>query len=129
MSPESLFMTKPGPRERVVRQDAVGTALEFGLSVEFLGEKTLTLEEAHLVYKDFEQEDWFSTFAEYLTSGPIAVYLTEGESAIETTLHVRDEIRSRHSENRRKNAIHAPKNEDAFRKNLEQFRRIFVQTL
>lgn len=126
MPPESLFMTKPGPRERVVRQDAVGTAMSLGLAVRLLGEKILTPDEAHLIYHTYEGEEWFPAFLDYLTSGQVAVYLTEGERAVERTIEVRNAVRARHAEDRRKNAIHAPKNEEAFRENLEQFRQIFA---
>lgn len=78
-----------------------------------------------LYYKDFKDETWFPSFMEYLISGEISVYFTEGKEAIKKTLEVKRLVREKHARDRQKNAIHAPKREKGVQETREIIRRIF----
>lgn len=125
MSKESLFMIKPSEQGQLIGEEATRTAIGLSLKVRLLGEKTLTQEEAILIYQLFTAEPWFPAYIDYLISGPILVYLTEGDQAIEKTLETRELVRGKYAEDRQRNAIHAPKDEENLERNLEAFKVIF----
>jgi len=125
MSKESLFVIKPDEKSEQIAQEAIDIAIKLGLVVSPIGGKILTFEEARMLYQLFEKEDWFQAFMEYLTSGEIKAYLTEGEEVIEKTLEVKRQVRKKYARDQRRNAIHSPKTEEDARQNIELFRRVF----
>src|SRR3989338_3246917 len=123
---ESVFIIKPDEEKHdMVAEDAVKIAIELGLTPFLMGKKKLSYEEAVSFYKDFKDEPWFPGFMEYLTSGEISAYFTEGEGAIEKTFEVKRFVREKHAKDRQKDAIHAPKREQSVQETRELIRKIF----
>lgn len=128
MKSESCFIIKPDKeRHHLIAEDAVKIAIELGLKPYFMGEKKLSLDEAIAFYKDFKDESWFSEFAEYLISGDIKAYFTEGDEAIEKTLEVKRRVREKYAVDKQKNAIHAPKEEQNVEETRELIKKIFQE--
>ena len=125
MSRESLIMTKPGSQELSVRHDIYTECLLAGLDVNLLGNKKLKKEDVYLIYGEYSQEEWFTKFVDYLTSGEIAVFVTGGNGAVEKTLEIRDRIRNKYATDRERNAVHAPKTEEAAEEGLKKAEQIF----
>jgi nucleoside diphosphate kinase len=125
MSKESLIMTKPDPRKSEIQRAILNECSKKGLGVYLLGEKKLTIEDVYLIYDKFIAENWFKEFADYITSKEVSAYVTEGNDAVEKTLEVRNEIRNRYAEDRKKNAVHAPKEEESVEEYLRKFKIIF----
>jgi len=123
---ESCFVIKPDEEKHdLIAEDAVKIAVELGLTPFLMGKKKLSYEEAVSFYKDFKDEAWFPSFMEYLTSGEISAYFTEGEGAIEKTLEVKRLVREKHARDRQRDSIHAPKRETSVQETREVIRRIF----
>jgi nucleoside diphosphate kinase len=126
MKNESCFIIKPDKERRhLIAEDAMRIAMELGLKPYLMGEKKLSLDEAIAFYKDFKDELWFSDFVEYLMSGEIKAYFTEGDGAIEKTIEVKRRVREKYAIDRQKNAIHVPKKEKSVQETRELIRRIF----
>jgi len=123
---KSCFIIKPD-RERccIIAEDAIKIATELGLKTYFLGEKTLSLDEVIALYEDFQGDIWFTEFTEYLMSGEVKAYFTEGDNAIIKTLEVKRRIREKYAINVQKNAIHAPKREISVQKTRNLIELIF----
>lgn len=125
---ESAFIIKPDEEKHdLVAEDAVKIAVELGLTSFLMGKKKLSYEEAVSLYTDFKNEPWFPSFMEYLTSGEISAYFTEGEGAIEKTLEVKKRVREKYAKDRQKDAIHAPKIERSVQKTRELIKKIFQE--
>jgi nucleoside diphosphate kinase len=123
---ESCFFIKPDHEKHdMITEDAVKIAVELGLTPFLMGKKKLSYEEAVSFYKGFKDEPWFPSFMEYLTSGVITAYFTEGEGAIEKTLEVKRLVREKHARDRQQDAIHAPKREHTVQETREIIRQIF----
>lgn len=125
---ESCFVIKPdAEKHHLVAEDAVKIAIELGLEPFLMGKKKLSYEEAVAFYKDFKDEVWFPSFMEYLTSGEISAYFTQGEGAIEKTLEVKKRVREKHAIDRQRDAIHAPKRQKSAQETRELIRKIFAR--
>lgn len=123
---ESCFVIKPDHEKHdMIAEDAVKIAVELGLTPFLMGKKKLSYEEAVEFYKGFKDEPWFPSFMEYLTSGEITAYFTEGEGAIEKTLEVKRLVREKHARDRQRDAIHAPKREHTVQETRDIIRKIF----
>lgn len=123
---ESCFVVKPDTeKHELIAEDAVKIAVELGLTPFLMGKKKLSYEEAVSFYKDFKNESWFPDFMEYLTSGEISAYFTEGDGAIEKTLEVKKLVREKHARDRQKDAIHAPKREHTVQETRDFIKKIF----
>lgn len=125
---ESCFVIKPDEEKHdLIAEDAVKIAVELGLTPFLLGKKKLSYEEAVSFYTDFKDEPWFPSFMEYLTSGEISAYFTEGEGAIDKTLEVKRLVREKYTRDRQKDAIHAPKREQSVQETRDLISRIFLK--
>lgn len=125
---KSCFLIKLDcERLGLISNDAIRMARDLKLNVYYIGQTKLSFEDAMHIYKNSasKNETWFLEFIEYLISGEVKIYFTEGEEAILKTLTIRKKIRDKYSINQRMNAIHAPDKEMDAQENRQTFINIF----